>query len=288
MIFSLTTDVAGQIGVYPRTVRITTSDSLATVTAAGYLSPEKIGPFSIYASDLVLICYDATSSRGPGTLGQFTVSISGGVITLVPQTNSGAVTVTGTPIANHIAYFTGAGDAISLDGETIINAGNIQAGLSGTAGYVDCFPGTALKGNLRLLAAANVGNTRTTITNASMGQASVITIPDPAAATANFAITGGALVSGNFVKAVGTSGIIVDAGFNQHNKKTDVWGGGGTTHSFTATDISVGSIVVATLLTATNIVPFTAAAGAGSLDVTFDSDPGAGTSLTYFVASAAA
>jgi hypothetical protein len=48
---------------------------------------------------------------------------------------------------------------------------------------------TTAKGALRLLAADNDGDTLTTLTNAPMAQASVISIPDPGAASANVMLT---------------------------------------------------------------------------------------------------
>jgi hypothetical protein len=70
-----------------------------------------------------------------------------------------------------------------------LDAVNIDAGASGTAGTVDVFPTTAAKGKLILAAVDNDGDTNTTISNAAMGQASVVSIPDPGAATANFVLT---------------------------------------------------------------------------------------------------
>jgi hypothetical protein len=70
-----------------------------------------------------------------------------------------------------------------------VTARNIDAGASGTAGTVDSFPSTASKGKLALVGVANDGDTTTTISNAAMGQASVVSIPDPGAATANFVLT---------------------------------------------------------------------------------------------------
>src|ERR1017187_2887173 len=86
-------------------------------------------------------------------------------------------------IINHIATYTSVSGALGEDATTAINGGNIQAGLSGTAGTLASFPGTAAKGSLILAGVANTGNTNTTISNAAMGQASVISIPDPATAT---------------------------------------------------------------------------------------------------------
>jgi hypothetical protein len=70
-----------------------------------------------------------------------------------------------------------------------LSADGVDAGQSGTAGIVKSFPATAAKGHLALTGVANDGDTATTISNAAMGQASVISIPDPGAATANFLLT---------------------------------------------------------------------------------------------------
>lgn len=68
----------------------------------------------------------------------------------------------------------------------------LDAGASGSAGTVDSFPATAAKGKLALVGVANDGDTVTTISNAAMGQASVVSVPDPGAATANFTLTSAA------------------------------------------------------------------------------------------------
>lgn len=60
---------------------------------------------------------------------------------------------------------------------------NLDAGLSGTAGTVDVFPTTALKGKLIVSATDNTGNTNVTLTNAAHGQATVVTLPDVGLAT---------------------------------------------------------------------------------------------------------
>jgi hypothetical protein len=67
----------------------------------------------------------------------------------------------------------------------------LNLGSSGNAGTLNIFPGTASKGSLKFVAASNTGNTVTTITNAAMGQASVISFPDPGASTANVVLSAG-------------------------------------------------------------------------------------------------
>lgn len=71
-----------------------------------------------------------------------------------------------------------------------VNATNVDAGASGTAGSVDVFPTTASKGKLTLSAADSAGNTTTTLTNASQGGARTYTLPD-AGASGAFVLGGG-------------------------------------------------------------------------------------------------
>lgn len=77
-------------------------------------------------------------------------------------------------------------------------AGNITSGSSGDAGNFQSFPATAGNGVLTLEALNAGGAFNTTIRNSIMGQSSVISIPDPGAATANFLLDAGTNASGNF------------------------------------------------------------------------------------------
>ncbi|MDP3972434.1 MAG: hypothetical protein Q8P61_05955, partial [Candidatus Nanopelagicales bacterium] len=56
---------------------------------------------------------------------------------------------------------------------------DLDLGASGTAGSLDIFPTTASKGKVRFTATDNTNDDALTITNAAMGQASTLTIPDP-------------------------------------------------------------------------------------------------------------
>lgn len=72
-----------------------------------------------------------------------------------------------------------------------LDAVNIDAGVSGTAGSVDIFPATAASGKIQIAAADSAGDTTTTITNASQAAARIYTIPD-AGTDASFVMTAGA------------------------------------------------------------------------------------------------
>lgn len=90
--------------------------------------------------------------------------------------------------------------------------GNITSGSSGDAGTFISFPATAANGTL-ILAAANAGGAfNTTISNGTIGQSTVYSLPDVGAATGQILSKTAALVSGNFISASGTGGVVVDSG----------------------------------------------------------------------------
>ena len=111
-------------------------------------------------------------------------------------------------------------------------AGNLIAGSSGNAGILQSFPGTASKGSLEVVAVANTGNTATIISNAAMGQASTISIPDPGVSTSTFLLadnaSGQTISTGNFTVAAGN--IVATTG----NLQAGSSGHAGTVASFPA------------------------------------------------------
>jgi hypothetical protein len=96
----------------------------------------------------------------------------------------------------------------------IVSQGNLQAGSSGHAGTVESFPAAASEGGLILAAVSNSsGDFNTTISNAAaVAQSQVISIPDVGATTGQFLVKTAALVSGNFIQASGTAGVVIDSG----------------------------------------------------------------------------
>ena len=210
-IYQLPIQQPAMVGVFPNQKFAVFGDNLATITTAGYLNQVNLESNPIASTDILQVLYSFNNVTNVGTYGVFTVSISNsGVITLVAAVSPGDVLLP--VVANHIAQFNGTTGQIYDGSAPAVHGGNIQAGLSGTAGTLASFPATASKGSLLLVGVANTGNTNTTISNAAMGQASVISIPDPAGATANFAVAPAALVNNNLVKASGTAGLVADAG----------------------------------------------------------------------------
>lgn len=122
----------------------------------------------------------------------------------------------------YIAHFVDTAGTVDDTAGTVQNDGSIQAGKSGVAGTLISFPTTAANGSL-IISALNAGGAfNTTIRNSVMGQSSVISIPDPGAATAKFildtlssqTITGNLVVTGSLQSNAGniTSGSSGDAG----------------------------------------------------------------------------
>jgi len=263
----------GQVGVIGAIKYMVTTDSAATIQVAGYLNSIDLAVNPILASDILGVTYSYNQNTGHGSFSLFSVSISNGVITLTQIATSGVTLPT---IANHIATYTNTSGTLSEDPATAISGGNIQAGLSGTAGTVASFPSTASKGSLVLAAVANTGNTNTTISNVAMGQASVISIPDPAGATADFVLAPSALVSGNLVKASGTAGLIVDQGVAMKSVAQAAVAGGAAAQTVTDAFCTSAACVVASWNDTTNAVSIQkVAAGNGSFVVTSSGDPGA-------------
>lgn len=168
----------------------------ATAAGPDYMNPtvnmEIKGQANAAAADTVTI---TNASHGQATV--WTLPDPGGaaasfVHTLGGQTLAGSLTLS--------------------SGNLTASAGNVVAGSSGNAGTVSSFPATASKGSLQLVGVANTGNTNTVISNAAMGQASTISIPDPAQATADFVVAPNALVANNYPVASGTAGLVTDSG----------------------------------------------------------------------------
>lgn len=169
--------ITGTIGNVPNMVFINTNDTVATVTTAGYLTEAvQTHLLSVTSNDLALV-----------------VTTTG---TIWYQ-----ILVTG--VAGSRSYSLGA-----ITNPSQIFAGNVQAGLSGTAGAFISYPGTASTGFLNLHATASGGAFNTVITNASLGQTTTFTIPDPGVAAASFLLTQNAgtqtIATGSLALSVGT------------------------------------------------------------------------------------
>jgi hypothetical protein len=254
------TSITRDWGFNPGIVRIASTDTLATVAGSNYLTAQlanieavNSGPFQFIVGDLVAVAAADGSEFFRFSGNNFTtlVQLPGGNGSVVLPVTSGdfavfdgslgsiydlgylpsnaaktnVVMATGAVTANHIATYTDTAGTVGQNAATAINSGNIQAGVSGTAGALISYPGTATEGDLQLAAVSNSsGNFNTVISNASsVGQTQTVSIPDGGTATSNFIISnsasGQSIATGNFTVTAGnitaTAGNLV-AGSSGH------------------------------------------------------------------------
>ena len=116
---------------------------------------------------------DATSSP---YLSGITAGTAAAGKAVVLNASKGVATLTSATITTLTATTVGA---------TTGNLTTLNAGASGTAGTVNVFPATASRGKLAVTCTDQTGNTTVGLNVAAMGQATVVTLPDPGAATAS-------------------------------------------------------------------------------------------------------
>lgn len=237
-------------GNNPSIVRIVSTDTLATVAGAGYLTAQAAnitlansGTWQWNANDMVLVSasdgdqfftvnaaftsLDLYSTAGNGAVslpvvGDDFVVFDGALGALKDlgfsasdPTKTKVVMAGSAVVVNRIAKFADVAGTIDDTAGSAVNVGNIQAGLPGTAlGSFIASPAAAASGQLILAAVANAGAFNVTISNASHGQASVYSIPDGGQATSNFLISNSAgvqtIATGGLTLTLGN--IILDAG----------------------------------------------------------------------------
>lgn len=216
-ILNIQTVVTGTSGLEPSVIYILTNDTTATVEATGYLTRANAQGYTFSEKQIAAVY--TTDEK----VSWYSIDINGSVVSLVPEATPGSVILpvvagdftvfadtagaiedagysptnaaktkvvmaNAAVIANHIAVYTDTAGTVDDDAATAINAGNISAGLSGTAGAIHSYPSTAAKGKLVLAAIDNTGNTDVTVSNALHGQATVVSIPDGGQATTEFII----------------------------------------------------------------------------------------------------
>ncbi len=255
-ILNIITSQAGLTGVLPSVAYIQTSDPISTVVTAGYLTKSVQSGLVSFSMPCLATVSTIESAGAAPVVGTYNVSYANGAWSLTDTAGGGSVTLP--TIANHIAVYTNTSGGLSEDATTAINGGNIQAGLSGTAGAIYSYPSTASKGKFIYAAVANTGNTDVTISNAAHGQATVYSLGDIGAST------GGVVVATSAIRMKSVAGAAA--------------AGGAAAQSFTDTFCTSASNVVGNWNTQANaasvlkIVP-----GNGSFVVTSSADAGVGT-----------
>ncbi len=224
-----TTTTGSAIGL-PSIIFIQTNSTLAQATVAGFLNSSVSVYGNVYNNSQMALVY--TTDSGDVWL-RVSVSTVAGVTTyslVTPTEGSGTfssiVLNAGTAAAPSLS-FTGDTDTgiyrvaantvgISANGALVASIGTtgvavtglvsatttvtgltgVVAGASGSAASLVSFPATAANGSL-IISALNAGGAfNTTIRNSAMGQSSVVSIPDPGAATSSFVLNNATVNSG--------------------------------------------------------------------------------------------
>lgn len=250
------------------------------------------------------ILYSFPTTAATGSLSLAAVSSAGNFATVISNASMGQATTftladpgtatakisvtTAATTANHIATYANTNGGLTQDSATAINAGNIQAGLSGTAGKFTSFATAPTTGSLSLTAVANSGNFATTISNAAMGQATTFSLPDPAFATAQILVAPSSITSGHLIMGSATSGVVTDLGAAIKANLTTTFAGGGTSFAAAVAGATTAWIVAANIQTSTNSVAITKVVPTtNTLTFTFSADPGAGTVISYVALTSA-
>lgn len=267
----------GQSGVFPGQMSIQTNDALATVLAVGYLDKlheEGIPFLNGFMAEVSTI--PSPGSHEVDTYWLEVVFANNHWSLQFPANGPGSVVLP--TIANHIATYTNTVGTLSEDPATAISGGNIQAGLSGTAGHFASFPATASTGQLDFTAVSNSGNFTVTLSNASHGQATTYSIPDVgnAAGRVLAAATATPFTANHILTASGTGGVVAEdanPAINGGSIQAGLSGTAGTLVSFPAT-AATGSLIVA------------AASNSGNTNVTI-SNSSHGQATAYHIADVA-
>jgi hypothetical protein len=326
------TDIKRDQGLNVNLVRITSTNTLVEVAAANYITEQtdnitaiNNGEWTWLASDEMLVY--ASDGHGffefdgddfttlipqPAGNGNVTLPVVDGDFTVFDGTLGGLkdagysasdpaktkVVMAGSAVVvNHIAKFVDTAGTIDDTAGAAINSGNIQAGLSGTAGTLISFPAVAANGSFIWAAVGNAGNFNATLSPLStLGQASVYTLPDPGNALARVLVGASAtpFVSGEFPVASGTGGLMVSSGLAAADIQdstnivaattADIGGGGAGPIGVLVAGATTASVVVATVESSSNPVSVIACTATGTgFNITFSGDPGVACLVNYIL-----
>lgn len=173
----------GQVGVVGASKYMVSTDSLATITTAGYLNNIDQAVFPILASDVLGITYSYNQQTGSGSFTWATVTIANGVITVVVSVSPGNVLL---PVVS--------GDYASFNGTTGQIKDSGQAPTNAASPFAVTSPGSLTIGNFPSLADAK-GTLAAGLPPSAASQAYLVASP-------------GSLTSGNFPKISDTHGTL--------------------------------------------------------------------------------
>lgn len=290
-ILGVTTSQTGTAGVLPSLAYIATNDPVGTIITTGYLNKVVQNGTSFSLPCIAAVTTQESSSALPIT-GWYAVQHSGVNWNLVDDAGPGTVTLP--TILNHIATYSNTNGGLTEDASTAINGGNIQAGLSGTAGALYSFPGTAAKGKLIVAGVANTGNTDVTLSNVAHGQATVYSIPDAGGAVGRMLVANTAtpFTTAHLLASSGTGGLVVDSGVAtaavqlsaniKAAQVTSLGGAGAGPITVTAAGVTTASVICVDIITSSNTVSVAKVTpGTGNFALLLSGDPGAVLTISY-------
>lgn len=265
-IIQLPTILPAQVGIVPQMKRMVTTDSLATITTAGYLNSVDLQSNPIAPSDVLDVLYSYNLQTNSGTFGIFTASISNGVITLVQWANPGDVLL---PVVS--------GDFAAFNGTTGQIKDSGAAPSAASQPFVVMSPGSVTTNHIAQFSDAN----GTLKDGGVLGTAAAKAASDNTKTT--LASVSATVVSGNLAKFADTAGTVADQGVAFKSVAGASVAGGAAAQTVTDAFCTSGSCVVATWNTQANAVSILKVVpGNGSFVVTSSGDPGAST-LNYII-----
>ena len=206
-ITSIKEDNIGQTGVVPRIVRIVTDNTKAEVGATGFLNKAVQQGFAFNETDLCAVVTKPSPSATTSEVGWFEISKVGDDWSLTTTGEPGDVVLPTMP--NYLAHFSDTQGTLSSAPQAVINDGNVQAGIDGSAGAFVSYPPTAGQGTLTVEATNAGGAFDTKLTNDPVGQSTDYQLPDTGSATSKFIMTdtaaaGQVINNGNLTLATGS------------------------------------------------------------------------------------
>jgi len=175
MSYVLDMGTPNQVGNTPRRGKLRSTDNLAAITSAGYLTLQAIQPQTLYQTDIIDCTYSYDAATGTGTNIQLGVSFSGGIVTLF--VDSGDIVLP--TIANNLAVFLDTQGTLGVTSNTTaIHLGDIEAGSTSLGGNFKSYPGSQAS-YFVFRAQTQGGPYGSFLQNASFGQSTNITIADP-------------------------------------------------------------------------------------------------------------
>jgi hypothetical protein len=275
----------GQVGLKPGSVKMLTTDNLATITTAGYLNGignQIVPSVQLAPSDLIECLYNYVPVTDVGTLAFLSVSISHGVITLSvaanplsePLTNGHIFVGNASNIATDVAM---TGDVtISNTGVTAIGAGVIvNADINAAAAIAFSKLAVLASGNILVGSAGGVATSVVMSGDATIIASGALTI-------ASNAITTTKILNANVTLAKLAAGITPSHVIKFANQVTTVGGAAAEAFVVTGALAATDRAFVQIVDNGTgNVTALQAVVTNDTLTVTFSGDPGNDTIINY-------